>query len=313
MNVAMALDVLSTAAFGMAMVYAAGVGGDEAGRASRFFLLLLLGICMFVGISNVLEHSGVTGLLHRYEDAALTFFVPFFLFFDYSLHAKLELDGRVRSEEKMRQALREKETLLREVHHRVKNNLQVISSLLSLQARKVEKSAAAAFLESQNRVKTMALLHENLFRSEEMASVPVARYAVDIARSLFGAFGAEAQKISLRTEIEDCSVKVDTALPVGMVLNELLSNALRHAFPEGGSGEIRMGFRRAGEDEFELTVSDDGAGLPPGFDPRGCPSLGLKLVLSLVEEQLGGTVMVNTGRGAEFKVRFRELRYTDRF
>lgn len=313
MNFEVALDALSTAAFGLAMVFAVGIGREKIGRVSRSFLLLLLGIYVFVGISNVLEHSGVTVLLDWYEDYAELLFVPFFLFFDYSFRAKLELDSRIGSEEKVRQALREKEALLREIHHRVKNNLQVISSLLRLQARGAGEGSAAAFLESRNRVKTMALLHENLFRSEDAANVPVARFAADIARNLFRSHGASAGNISFKTDIEDCSLKADTALPFGMVLNELLSNALKHAFPGGGPGEIRVGFRRADADEFELTVADDGAGLPPGFDLRGCPSLGIKLVLSLVEEQLGGAVAVGTGGGTQFKVRFRELQYIERF
>lgn len=160
---------------------------------------------MFVGISNVLEHSGVTGLLDRYEDSVEILFIPFSLFFEYSLGTKLELDGRIRSEEKVRQSLREKEALPREIHHRVKNNLQVISSLLGLQARNAAEGSAAAFLESRNRVKTMALLHENLFRSKDAANVPVVQYAADIAKNLFKAFGADAGNISFRTDLEDCS------------------------------------------------------------------------------------------------------------
>jgi two-component sensor histidine kinase len=314
MSAVVAIDIISTAAFGLAIVFAAGLSKEAVGNASRYFLFLFLGIYFFVGLSNIFEHSGTTSLLDRYEDYVEILFIPFFLFFEYSLHTKLEMDRRTRGEERIRKSLKEKEALLREVHHRVKNNLQVISSMLKLQARHAGgKEPDDLFIEGQNRVKTMALIHENLYRSQEMASVSFRGFINDMARGLFRAYVVDPERISFVPEVQDMRLNMDTAVPVGLIVNELLSNSIIHAFPGGGQGEIRVSLRTLESGEFELSVSDNGAGMPPGFDLRKPASLGLSLVKNLAEEQLSGQIKLNTLGRTEFVVRFRELSYTDRF
>lgn len=314
MSTLVALDIISSAAFGLAMVFAAGLSREDLGNASKYFLFLFLGIYLFVGVSNILQHSGTTSLLDRYEDYAEILFIPFFLFFEYSIHTKLELDRRTRGEERLRKSLRDKEALLREVHHRVKNNLQVISSMLKLQARHAGgKELEDLFVEGQNRVKTMALIHENLYRSEEMASVSFKSFINDMARGLFRAFVVDPYRISFVTEVEDVRLNMDTSVPVGLIVNELLSNSIIHAFPGERTGEIRLSLRALESGEFELSVSDNGEGMPPGFDLRKPASLGMSLVKNLAEEQLNGRIKLSAAGKTEFVVRFRELSYTDRF
>lgn len=215
-----------------------------------------------------------------------------------------DVTDRKNAQEQILESLREKEVLLREVHHRVKNNLQVVSSLLSLQADSVDDpDTFALFRESHDRVRSMALLHEKLYQSKDLAAVDFTEYVRDLVSGLATAYGVDRQRVEIRIDVPDVRLSIDPAIHAGLLVNELIVNALKHAFPDGRRGKVAVGFHRTG-DELEMRVADDGVGLPEGMDPARATSLGLQLVNTLVE-QLDGTLEVRDGRpGAEFRVRF---------
>ncbi len=211
-----------------------------------------------------------------------------------------------RAQERIRTSLEEKEVLLKEIHHRVKNNLQVISSLLNLQSRQVTDPAVLEILkESHNRVRSMALVHETLYQSGDLGSIDVGAYVHRLAAHLVRSYGVSTALVRLVTDIADVRLGIDTAIPCGLMINELVSNALKHAFPEQRPGEIRIEVRAERDGGFLLRVSDDGVGLPEGLDYRNTSSLGLRLVNTLAA-QLEGTLSCTTGPGTAFELRFRE-------
>ena len=223
-----------------------------------------------------------------------------------------DITGRKQIEERMRASLKDKEVLLREVYHRVKNNLQVVSSLLNLQAGHVrDERDAEMFRESRNRVRSISLVHERLHRSENLAYIDCDEYIRDLLDGLFQFYGIDGRRVTAKAEVGNVSLPLDTAIPLGLILNELLSNCLKHAFPGDGNGEIRIMLRRLAENEYELLVGDDGVGLPPGLDLQRAETLGFQLVDTLVK-QLEGEIEARAGPGAEFRIRFKEARYRPR-
>ena len=218
-----------------------------------------------------------------------------------------DITERKRAEEQIKASLKEKEVLLREIHHRVKNNLQVISSLLDLQADYVEdKRALEIFNESQNRIRTMALVHEYLYQSKDLARIDFAEYIQDLANSLFQPY-ENSNAIRLRINVEDdISLDIDKAIPCGLILNELVSNSLKHAFPAGEEDEIRIDFRSE-KDKCMLIVSNNGVDFPKDLDFRNTESLGLQIVVDLTE-QLDGTVELDGSGGTTFKIAFPRLK-----
>ena len=222
----------------------------------------------------------------------------------------VDVTERKRAEERSRANLAEKEVLLQEIHHRVKNNLQVISSLLSFQSDTLEnEEAARAFQESQNRVHSMASVHEHLYRSEDLAQIDMEHYIVELVDHLRQSYWAYG--VIPKVEVADATLDVDTAILCGLLVTELVSNAMEHAFPtqeevgpDTPRGEIHVTLCPVGE-EFEMTVSDDGAGLPEDVDIETTTSLGLRLV-DMLARQLRGTLEVDRGgeKGTAFKVTF---------
>ncbi len=214
-----------------------------------------------------------------------------------------DITERKRAEEQLRVALKEKEVLLKEIHHRVKNNLAVISSLLNMQSKYVkDKKTLEVFRDSQNRVKTMALIHTKLYQSNDLARIDFADYIKKLAADLFDSYRLEPESVNLLLNLENVNLDVSMAIPCGLIINELLSNALKHAFPKGRKGEVRISLRP--EDEtVTLTVADNGIGFPESIDFRNTESLGLQLVTALVE-QLGGTIELTTDKGSTFVISF---------
>jgi len=206
--------------------------------------------------------------------------------------------------EAIKRSLAEKETLLREVHHRVKNNLQVVSSLLRLQSETIrDPRTRLAFEDSRNRVSSMALVHEKLYQSRDLASVNLREYVRDLVAHLCRSYAGNSQRIRLLIHVEDVALGADEAIPCGLILNELVSNSLKHAFPGERKGALRVELAKLDAAMVALTVSDDGVGLPAGFGFEHAETLGLQLVKTLTE-QLGGTVEVRCEAGTEFRVRF---------
>jgi PAS domain S-box-containing protein len=214
-----------------------------------------------------------------------------------------DIDDRKRAEENVKASLREKEVLLQEIHHRVKNNLQVISSLLKLQSRYVTHTPCRELFEaSQSRLQSMALIHEKLYKSSNMADIDFKGYIESLGARLVAAAAAPGSQITLETEIKTSPLGIDVAVPCGLISNELISNSLKHAFPGQNEGVIGISFA-SDNHEFELVVRDDGVGLPDNLDPENAPTLGLRLVNTLVQ-QLHGHMKVNNAVGTEFRIRF---------
>ena len=213
--------------------------------------------------------------------------------------------ARKQAEEQIKASLQEKEVLLKEIHHRVKNNMQIITSLLNLQGGYIEdEKYSEMFRECQNRIRSMAIVHEKLYQSENLANIDFAEYIRSLASTLFQTYEAYG-KIALKMNVEDISLSIDSAIPCGLILNELVSNSLKHAFPEGKEGEIKITLRSADENEIELIVSDNGVGIPEDVDIRNTESLGLQLVTTLAENQLDGEMQLNRTEGTEFRIKFK--------
>jgi two-component sensor histidine kinase len=218
--------------------------------------------------------------------------------------AQREIAERTRVEEQITASLWEKEVLLKEIHHRVKNNLQIISSLLSLQAHRVEDSQALEiFQESQDRIRSMALIHEKLYQAHDLARINFGEYIHSLSAYLSQAYSASTRAIALQIQADSISLAVDTAIPCGLMLNELISNALKHAFPHDGPGQVRIELGTGPNHHYTLKVSDNGVGMPPDLDLSTTDSFGLQLVNALVN-QLGGAIELDKGKGTEFKITF---------
>lgn len=217
------------------------------------------------------------------------------------------IDGN-RMERLIRVSLKEKEVLLKEVHHRVKNNMQVIASMLNLQSRYVDDvRAIEAFKESQNRIRTMALVHEKLYMTKDLARINFAGYVRDLTNYLLSAHGEAASAITLKTDIEDIFLSIDTALPCGMILNELITNSIKHAFPGGRGGEIFIELH-LDNDNLILTARDNGAEIPEDLSIWNTISMGGQLINAFVE-QLEGSVELNREDGTEYRITFPMRKY----
>ncbi|MET0592279.1 MAG: histidine kinase dimerization/phosphoacceptor domain -containing protein [Polyangiaceae bacterium] len=216
----------------------------------------------------------------------------------------LELRVEQRTRE-LQDSLREKEALLKEVHHRVKNNLQVISSLLKLQALHLpDPKARAMFAESQARVQSIALVHEKLYQAKNLSNIPFNDYVHSLVVSLLHAQNADGRGISANLDIAPIHLSVEHAIPCGLILNELVTNSLKHAFPGGRPGSIHVTLRRI-DGAVQLIVADDGVGLPDRIEPRELASLGLDLVFTFAE-QIEAKIDIRRSPGTEFRLSFRE-------
>jgi PAS domain S-box-containing protein len=213
-----------------------------------------------------------------------------------------DITARKANEDRLHASLQEKDLLLKEIHHRVKNNLQIISSLLSLQSNTIESPETRELVrESQNRVRSMALIHEKLYRSENFAQIDFGEYLRNLTRDLFRSYSAGG--VTLKLQAEDIELDIDAAIPCGLIVNELVSNALKYAFPQGRTGELLIRFSQVAHDRYALSVTDNGVGLPQDLDVRQAKTLGLQLVNMLVT-QLRGTLDVISDEGTTFLITF---------
>ena len=192
--------------------------------------------------------------------------------------------------------------LLKEIHHRVKNNLQVVSSLLSLQSNTVDNAQTLELLrESQDRIRAMALVHEQLYRSNDFAGIDVKGYLSDLVENLRTSYRTE--RLEVTVDSDALFVSLDTAIPLGLIVSELVTNAFKHGFADRGSGVVHVSARSTGSDECTLVVEDNGTGMPPGFAVEKTSSLGLHLVQILVD-QIEGRLSMTNSNGARFAIRF---------
>jgi PAS domain S-box-containing protein len=240
--------------------------------------------------------------------------------------ANLVLDGRIigrvgvarditdrrQADEQIRASLQEKEVLLKEIHHRVKNNLQIISSLLNLQSKYIsDPQALQMFIDSQNRVKSMALIHEILFQSRDIAKIDFIEFIKTISIQLFRSYDAYSREIGLEINVKDIMLDMDTAIPCGLIVTELVSNSLKYAFIDGREGSIYIELSSDHIGTLTLTVRDNGIGLPTHIDLQSIDSLGLKLVVALAN-QLAGTVELDRSDGTTFKITFADDKRKER-
>jgi len=224
----------------------------------------------------------------------------------------IELTERKDLEDRLRNAVKEKESLLREVHHRVKNNLQVISSLLNLQAASIkDPQVVQLFRESQTRITSIALLHETLHRSNDLSCVRMSNYLRTLAGHVFRSYGIDPKAIVLDLLVEDLAFDIDTAMTCGMIVEELLSNSLKHAYAVGKGGRIQIELQAQDEGAYLLQVRDDGVGISKDGVRRNPGSLGLELV-NLLAGKLGGTVELQSGPGTAWRIEFHQLHYQER-
>ena len=221
-----------------------------------------------------------------------------------------DITERKLAEDRIMRSLKEKELLLREIHHRVKNNLQIISTLLSLQSSQIEdQSVIDLYRESQNRILSIALIHENLYQSDDLTNINFANYVTNLINDLFNSYGVDPDKIQIKMHIKDVKMSIETAIPGGLIINELISNTLKHAFPQG-EGEIYLELSKKEDGKYLLIVRDNGEPFPPNFKLDDTDTLGMKLISSLTN-QLDGKMTLNKDN-KEFTIEFEELKYKER-
>ena len=251
-----------------------------------------------IGVMQLLDKSVKSGF--SYEDQS--FFETVASMFAHVLEHKI-------AEERIARSLKEKDLLLKEIHHRVKNNLQVISSMLSLQLNNGQhRDFRELVRESQNRVKSMAMIHDALYRSLNLSAIDFGSYLKELSSYLLSSYGVSEHRVMVIVNAEGVILDIDQAIPCGLIVNELISNALKHAFPGGLTGRICVEFYKVATCEYEymLRVSDDGIGLPDGLDLDRSRSFGIQLV-SMLTKQIGGTwsVVHDKDKGTSFEIRLK--------
>ncbi len=210
-----------------------------------------------------------------------------------------------RAEDEIKTSLKEKEVMLREIHHRVKNNMQIMTSLLRLQLGQVkDETIKEMFRESQNRIRSMTLIHERLYQSNDLARVNFAQYIQGLAIHLFHSYRVNPSIIKLNTEVESTFLDINKAIPCGLIINELVSNTLKHAFPKGSGGEITIRLQRSNKGNIIMIVSDNGIGFPKDLDFYNPKTLGLQLVNDLTM-QIDGSIEMVANEGTTIKVEFK--------
>jgi len=229
---------------------------------------------------------------------------------DISLSVTRDVTDRKRAEDMLKSSLEEKTLLLREIHHRVNNNLQIISSLFNLQSQYVDEDSKGVLLASQSRVKSMAMIYEKLYQSPDLTHLNIKSYVESFVSNLFFLYGVETGTIQTQIEVSDIEMGIDTAIPLGLIINELVTNSLKYAFPEGAKEKkLKISLTKNGE-LFKLEIADNGVGILES-ELENPKTLGLQLVKNLVN-QLNGTMNINVDNGTMVEVLFEELKYKKR-
>lgn len=214
-----------------------------------------------------------------------------------------DITVRRKTEEKLKESLAEKELLLRELHHRIKNNMNLVNSLLKLQSMRIkDKNTRLMFKDTINRVRSMALIHERFYQSQDFAKINISKYLRSMIVHLFRSYDINVNDIKLNIDLQDTVLDISKAIPCGLIVNELITNCLKHSFPEGKSGEIYVKLIEK-KGEHTLVVKDTGIGIPKDVDFRAPETLGLQVVFDLVD-QLNGTIELKRREGTTFKIKF---------
>ncbi|MGB9202115.1 PAS domain S-box protein [Methanobacterium sp.] len=230
----------------------------------------------------------------------------------YIILIGIDITEHKKAENIIKTSLNDKSILLKEIHHRVKNNMQIISSLLNLQTEYVDDEETINVLrESQNRVKSMAIIHENLYKSKDLTHINFVDYIRSLVSNLFYSYDVKEAQIKLTLKIEDISLNIETAIPCGLIISELISNSLKYAFPNKMNGEIIISLKYK-KDTYQLCICDNGIGLPEHINFNNIKTLGLLLVESLTG-QIDGDLTIYRDHGTQYKITFKELIYKERF
>ncbi len=217
-----------------------------------------------------------------------------------------EISSRKKMEEQIQASKREKALLIEEINHRVKNNMQVVYGLLDIQSGYVkDKQYVDVFKGCQNRIMSMALVHEQLHRSEDLTNIDFKAYVQNLVDNLYRVHGVSHDRVALKMDVGTVSLGIDIAIPCGLIINELVSNSLKHAFPERRGGEIRIGLVSLNQDELELSVSDNGIGMPPDIDLEKADTFGLRMLVAFAEGELAGRIGFHHEQGTEFRILFK--------
>ncbi len=219
-----------------------------------------------------------------------------------------DITDRRRAEEQVKASLKEKEILLEEIHHRVKNNLQIMYSLISIQSEYIKNEKyKKIFKDFQNQIMSMSLVHENLYRTKDLNKIDLNDYINNLISSLFTSYGIKSSKIIVKIDVENVYLGVNNAILCGLIINELVSNSIKYAFPGNKRGEVKISFHLKGKKKFQLIVNDNGIGLPKGIDLQSTESFGLQMVNELVRGNLHGDISVNRTKGTEYQINFTEI------
>ncbi len=222
--------------------------------------------------------------------------------------AMLDITERKLAEEEIRKALADNQTLLRELYHRTKNNMYVISSMLAYQGAILpDERFQQVILETENRIRAMALVHEMLYKTQSLSRIDFSAYLHELVGYLLESYDAASRKITVDWMLAPVELVIDSAVPCGLVVNELVTNAIKHAFPDGRSGQINISLASIGKNEVEIEIWDDGAGFPAGFDPKKATTMGLQIVRRTVEHQLSGKLDFRPTNGVHCRIRFRDI------
>jgi PAS domain S-box-containing protein len=218
--------------------------------------------------------------------------------------AYIDISDRKKAEDQIKSSLEEKKTLLKELYHRTKNNMQVIIAMISLQTQNIEDEAILSmFNDTINRISTMALVHEKLYQTKNLSEINLKEYFTDLIELLISDYPGISEQITVQYEMEPIMVTIDTAIPCGLIMNELLSNVFKHAFPENQPGEIQIHLKEK-DDGIDLRFKDNGVGLPEGFDCKETESMGIKTIMALAEHQMGGTISFINNKGVACQINF---------
>ncbi|MDG5815490.1 PAS domain S-box protein [Chitinispirillales bacterium ANBcel5] len=231
-----------------------------------------------------------------------------------ALHVSLrDVSERKKTEDKLKQSLREKETLLQEIYHRTKNNMQVISSFLELQGASSSSNEVNRIVnDSVIRIRTMALAHEKLYKAKSLSRINLKDYIKDLVEIVASSNKTPSQSISVEFDLQDIESLIDIAIPCGLIINELISNCYKYAFPEGRSGTITISLRRLSTGNLFLSIEDNGVGLPKGFDVTKTPTLGIQIVLQITRHQLHGSARAESNGGLHWSIEFSDNIYETR-
>jgi two-component sensor histidine kinase len=216
------------------------------------------------------------------------------------------------ADEKIKSSLKEKEMLLQEIHHRVKNNLQVISSLLRLQSRYInDQKSIDIFKETQNRVRSIAILHEKLYQSEDLAKIRFDEYVKVLTEDLLYFYELDKSNIKMNIDVEEISLNIETAIPCGLIIDEMVANSLKYAFPDERNGEIKIELHSDDNNKYSMCISDNGVGISEDIDPEKTDTFGMQLIKYLTK-QLKANIELDKSNGTTYNLTFNELEYKDR-